>query len=189
MIFQETPLKGAFVIDVEKLEDKRGFFARAWCEEEFAARGLVDRMSQASVSYSKKKGTLRGMHYQAPPCKEVKLVRCIRGKTFSVLVDLRPDSATFKQYFATELDPQSYRAIYVPWGIAHGFQTLKDDTEVFYQMSEVYDPDCARGVRWNDPAFGIKWPPDERTILERDNTYPDFDPDTFDLPVDLPISG
>lgn len=174
VIFRETTLAGAFVIEPEKREDERGFFARTFCREEFAAHGLNPEIAQCNVSFNKRKGTLRGMHYQAPPFAEVKLVRCTAGAIFDVIIDLRKPSGTFRQHFAVELCASSGKMLYIPEGFAHGFQTLLDDTEVFYQMSQPYAPQCARGVRWNDPAFGIEWPPAERTMVERDRNYPDF---------------
>lgn len=174
MIFTETPLKGAFVIEPELLEDARGFFARTWCERELGARGLETRIAQWSVSFNKKKGTLRGMHYQVPPAAEVKIVRCIRGSMYDVIIDLRPDSPTFTGHFAVVLTAENRKMLYVPTGFAHGFQTLEDNTEVFYQISEFYSPDHSRGVRWDDPAFGIQWPDDDRMIADRDRSYPDF---------------
>ena len=174
MIFTGTPLNGAFVIEPERREDERGFFARTWCQQEFEAHGLSPRLAQCNISYNKKKGTLRGMHYQVAPYKEVKLVRCTRGAIYEVIIDLRPTSATFKQHFAVRLSADNRAMLYVPEDFAHGSQTLEDETEVFYQMSEFYAPECARGVRWDDPAFGIQWPDDERTISERDRNYPDF---------------
>ncbi len=174
MIFLETVVKGAFLIEPERQEDTRGFFARTWCESECGARGLNTRVVQCSVSFNKRRGTLRGLHYQAPPHEEAKLVRCTRGSIYDVIVDLRPDSPTFRQHVAVVLSAENGRLLYVPEGCAHGFQTLEDDTEVSYQMSEFYSPDHARGVRWNDPAFGIEWPADERIILDRDQNYPDF---------------
>jgi dTDP-4-dehydrorhamnose 3,5-epimerase len=174
VIFKPTDLPGAYVIEPERKEDFRGYFARTFCEKEFAARNLETRVVQCSVSFSRRKGTLRGMHYQASPFEEVKFVRCHRGAIYDVIVDLRPESPTFKQYFALELDEHNGTMLYIPGGFAHGFQTLTDDAEVFYQMSQFYSAHHARGVRWNDPAFGIRWPDDERTILERDQNYPDF---------------
>jgi dTDP-4-dehydrorhamnose 3,5-epimerase len=174
VIFKPTDLPGACVIELERHEDARGYFARTFCEAEFAAHGLETRVAQCSVSFSRRKGTLRGMHYQLAPFEEVKLVRCIRGAILDVIIDLRRDSPAFKRHFAVQLDERSGTMLYVPAGFAHGFQTLEDDTEVFYQMSQVYSAGHARGVRWNDPAFGISWPADERTILERDREYPDF---------------
>jgi len=174
MIFRETTLAGAFVIEPEKLEDQRGFFARTFCREEFLAHGLNPDVAQCNVSFNKRKGTLRGMHYQAPPFAEAKLVRCTAGAIFDVIIDLRKASETFRQHFAVELCASSGKMLYIPEGFAHGFQTLADNTEVFYQMSRPYAAQCARGVRWNDPSFGIEWPPAERTIIERDRDYPDF---------------
>lgn len=174
MIFTETPLAGAFVIEPELLEDARGFFARTWCERELRARGLVTRIAQCSTSFNKRKGTLRGMHYQATPFVETKIVRCIRGSLYDVIIDLRPDSPSFTRYYTIVLTAQNRKMLYVPAGFAHGFQTLEDDTEVLYQISEFYSSAHARGVRWDDPAFGIRWPADERTLVERDRTYPDF---------------
>ena len=175
MIFTETTLKGAVIVDPERHEDPRGFFARTWCERECAGHGLNTRIVQCSVSVNKKKGTLRGLHYQTAPHQEAKLVRCSRGSIYDVIVDLRPDSPTFKRHVTVVLSAENGRMLYVPEGCAHGFQTLEDDTEVSYQMSAFYAPECARGVRWDDPAFGIDWPPDDRIILDRDRSYPDFD--------------
>ena len=176
MIFAKTPLAGAFVIEPERLEDPRGFFARTWCEREFEARGLETRIAQCSTSFNKRKGTLRGMHYQVPPAAETKIVRCTRGSLYDVIIDLRPDSSTFTRHYAAVLTAENGKMLYVPTGFAHGFQTLEDDSEVLYQISEVYSPDHARGVRWDDPVFAIPWPEDERTIVERDRSYPDFQP-------------
>jgi dTDP-4-dehydrorhamnose 3,5-epimerase len=174
MIFTETKLKGAYLIEPERLEDERGFFARTFCVQEFEAHGLNPSVVQCSVSYNKKKGTLRGMHYQAAPHGEVKVVRCTRGSIYDVIIDLRPDSATFKQWVAVELTADNRWMLYIAEGFAHGFQTLEDDTEVFYQMSESYAPQSACGVRWNDPLFQINWPTDERTISTKDQSYIDF---------------
>jgi dTDP-4-dehydrorhamnose 3,5-epimerase len=174
MIFTETKLKDAFIIQPERLGDQRGFFARTWCQREFEARGLNPCLVQCNISFNKSKGTLRGMHYQTAPYEEAKLIRCTKGAIYDVIIDLSPDSRTFAQYMAVELTAENRTMLYVPKGFAHGFQTLTDNSEVFYQMSEFYVPQYARGVRWNDPAFAIEWPPDERIILERDQTYPDF---------------
>lgn len=174
MIFRETKLPGAFVIEAERLEDERGFFTRTFCREEFVAHGLNAHIAQCNVSFNKRKGTLRGMHYQVPPFAEAKLVRCTEGAIFDVIIDLRESSATFRQHLTVELCAGTGKMLYVPEGFAHGFQTLLDDTEVFYQMSQPYAPECARGIRWNDPSFGIDWPSAERTILERDRNYVDF---------------
>ena len=174
MIFTETKLAGAFVIEPERRADKRGFFARTYCRQEFEEHGLNPDVVQCNVSFNKRKGTLRGMHYQAAPFAEVKLVRCTSGSIYDVIIDLRPASATFKQYFFAELSAENRRMLYIPEDFAHGFQTLQDDTEVFYQMAQGYSAEHARGVRWNDPAFGIEWPKDERIIIQRDQNYPDF---------------
>ena len=174
MIFTETKLKGAFIVDIELHEDNRGFFARSWCENEFTDQGLLSRLAQCNISFNKKRGTLRGMHFQAAPFEEAKLVRCTMGSIYDVIIDLRPQSMTFKQWFGLELTEKNHRAIFVPTGFAHGFQTLKDNCEVFYQMSEFYHPESARGVRWNDPAFGIDWPVDIKTVSPRDQGYSDF---------------
>lgn len=174
MIFTETKLHGAFVIEPERLEDERGFFARTWCRQEFAAHGLNSTLAQCSISFNKKRGTLRGMHYQVAPHEEVKLVRCTRGAIYDVIIDLRPDSPTFKQYVAVVLSAENRKMLYIPERVAHGLQTLEEETEIFYQISAFYAPESARGVRWNDPTFAIEWPPAERTINTRDATYPDF---------------
>jgi len=174
LIFTETKLPGAYVIEVEKREDQRGFFGRTFCREEFEAHGLNSQVVQCNTSFNKRKGTLRGMHFQAVPFAEAKLVRCTSGSIYDVIIDLRPASTTFKQHFAVELSAANQRMLYIPENMAHGFQTLEDDTEVFYQMSQMFSAEHARGVRWNDPAFGIEWPADERIITERDRNYPDF---------------
>jgi dTDP-4-dehydrorhamnose 3,5-epimerase len=174
VIFTETALPGAWIVDLERLEDARGFFARSWCERDFQERGLNPRLVQCNVSFNKCRGTLRGMHYQAVPHREAKLIRCTRGAIHDVIIDLRPDSPAFRRHEAVVLDADSRRMLYVPEGVAHGFQTLEDETEVFYQMSEFYAPDHARGVRWDDPVFGIRWPDAERTISDHDRSYPDF---------------
>jgi dTDP-4-dehydrorhamnose 3,5-epimerase len=174
VIFTETAIGGAFVIEPERLEDQRGFFARTWCAREFEAHGLETRLVQCNISFNKRKGTLRGMHYQIPPAAESKLVRCTAGAIFDAIIDLRPGSPSFARHIAVVLSAENRAMLYVPAGVAHGFQTLADDTEVFYQMSEFHAPGLARGVRWDDPAFGIRWPDDTRIIAERDRTYPDF---------------
>lgn len=175
MIFLETPLQGAYVIELEKREDERGFFARSWCKEEFTAKGLDTRLVQCNVSFNKKKGTLRGLHYQLPPHAETKLVRCTRGALYDVIVDLRADSLTFLRWFAVELTARNHRMLYIPQRFAHGFQTLEDETEIFYQMSEFYAPQAARGIRWNDPFLGIAWPEANRIISQKDREYVDLD--------------
>lgn len=174
MKFTEMALSDAWLIDIEPVKDERGFFARTWCQREFAEHGLVANLVQCGMSYNKTKGTLRGMHYQAEPHAEAKLIRCTQGVIYDVIVDLRPSSATYKKYAGTELSAENRRMLYVPPGVAHGFLTLTDGCEVLYQMSEFYQPAQARGVRWNDPAFAIHWPDDARVISERDRNYPDF---------------
>ena len=174
MIFTETRLKGVFIVEMEKLEDERGFFARTFCQKEFKAHGLTPKVVQCNISFNKRRGTLRGMHYQVAPHEEAKLVRCTRGAIYDVVIDLNPQSPTFKQWIGAELTEENRRLFYVPRGFAHGFQTLEDSTEVFYQMSEFYHPECVRGVRWNDAAVGIDWPHCERIISARDQQYPDF---------------
>lgn len=174
MIFSETALKGAFVIEPERLEDSRGFFARTWCQREFEAHGLNSRLVQCSTSYSKTRGTLRGIHYQAVPYEEAKLVRCTSGSIYDVIIDLRRESPAFKQHIAVTLTGENHKMLYVPEGFAHGFLTLEDNTEVFYQMSEFYSPEHSRGIRWNDPAFGIAWPLAATTMSDRDRSCPDF---------------
>ena len=175
MLFIETKLAGVYIIELEKREDDRGFFARTFCQREFDAHGLNPRIVQCSVSFNRRKGTLRGMHYQVAPYEETKLVRCTMGAIYDVAVDLRRDSPTFKQWVAVELTADNRTMFYIPEGFAHGFQTLEDNTEVAYQMSEFYHPESARGVRWDDPAFGIKWPEGEiRIISEKDRGYLDY---------------
>ncbi|MGB9181009.1 MAG: dTDP-4-dehydrorhamnose 3,5-epimerase [Pyrinomonadaceae bacterium] len=174
MIFTETKLKGAFIIEPERLEDERGFFARSWSEREFAARGLSGKLDECNVSFNKLKGILRGMHFQVAPFAQAKLVRCTMGAIYDVAVDLRSNSETFKQWVAVELTAENRLMFFIPEGFAHGFQTLSDNAEVFYQMSGVFHPQSARGVRWDDPAFAIEWPPGERTIIARDREYEDF---------------
>ena len=172
MIFTETKLKGAFIIDPEKLDDERGFFARTFCQKEFEARGINSRLVQCSVSFNREKGTLRGMHYQTPPHEEARLIRCISGAIYDVIIDLRRSSPTYRQWSAVELTKENYKAIYVPEGFAHGFQTLDPNTVVFYQMSEFYHSENAQGVRWDDPLYGIRWPLKPRCISARDASYP-----------------
>jgi dTDP-4-dehydrorhamnose 3,5-epimerase len=174
MIFEETPLAGAFLIVPEPIEDERGFFARSFCAEELTARGLCARVTQCNVSYNRRRGTVRGLHLQRPPHAEVKFVRCTAGRIYDVIVDLRHGSPTFTRHFAVELSANNYKTVYVPEGFAHGFQSLEDGTEVFYQMSHTFVPQAAAGFRWNDPAFGIEWPLAVAVISERDRSYPDF---------------
>jgi dTDP-4-dehydrorhamnose 3,5-epimerase len=172
--FQPTSVAGAWLLLPTWQEDERGSFARTFCRDELGGRGLVAEVAQSSVSRTHRRGTLRGLHYQAAPHGEVKLVRCTRGAVHDVIVDLRPGSPTFRAHFATRLDDRDGAALYVPEGCAHGFLTLADDCEVAYQMSTPYHPESARGVRWNDPAFGIAWPFEPVLIAERDRAYPDF---------------
>jgi dTDP-4-dehydrorhamnose 3,5-epimerase len=174
MIFTETELKGAYIIDLEKNEDERGFFARSWCQREFSAHGLDARLVQCNMSFNSKKGTLRGMHFQAFPYEEAKVVQCIRGSIYDVIVDLSKGSPTFGQHFGFILSADNRKMLFVPKMFGHGFLTLEDNTEVFYQMSEFFAPENARGFRWNDPSFGIKWPAEVKIISDRDKTYPDF---------------
>lgn len=172
MIFKETPLKGAFVIELEKFEDNRGFFARSWCQREFKEHGLDTVIAQCNISYSKKKGTLRGMHFQIEPHSEVKMLRCVSGAIYDVIIDLRHASNTYSQWFSVELSSENYKMIYVPKGFAHGYQTLKDNTVVFYQMSEFYYQECERGARFDDPYLGIKWPIKNCIISMKDALHP-----------------
>jgi dTDP-4-dehydrorhamnose 3,5-epimerase len=176
MQFRQTPLPGAWLIELDLLGDERGWFARSFDVEEFSARGLNAAVVQCNASFNAQAGTLRGMHYQAAPHGEPKLVRCVRGAIFDVAVDLRADSPTFRAWHAVELSAENRLAFYIPDGLAHGFQTLSEDCEVLYQMGHEYVPGAARGVRWDDPAFAIEWPqaPGERTISEKDRSYPDF---------------
>lgn len=175
MTFSETKLPGVFIVDLQRLEDDRGFFCRSFCRNEFAGRGLNPDVAQCNISFNRDAGTLRGMHYQSTPHAEDKLIRCTRGKLYDVIVDLRRESPTFKQWIGLELTGDNRRMLYVPKGCAHGFQTLEDNTEVFYQMSEFYHPESAHGVRWNDPAFGIQWPAGVPVIIsERDRSWPDY---------------
>jgi len=174
MIFHEAKLPGVHEIRIEPRLDERGFFARCWCREEFESKGLTARIVQCSISLNVRKGTLRGVHYQTPH-EETKIVRCTRGSLYDVVVDLRPDSPMFKEWIAVVLSAEKRNMLYVPKGCAHGFLTLEDNTEVFYQMSEFYRPESSRGVRWDDPAFQIVWPGVPEVISERDRTYPDFE--------------
>lgn len=175
MRFFETKLPGVFEIHLDPRIDERGSFARCWCRKEFEDTGLNPKLVQCSTSFNSRKGTLRGLHYQAPPYAEAKLVRCTRGSIYDVVVDLRPDSRTYRAWVGVCLTAANRNMVYVPEGCGHGFLTLDDETEVFYQMSEFYNPESARGVRWNDRAFQIIWPGEVSVISERDLTYPDFD--------------
>jgi len=175
MIFREAKLPGVFEIDLQVKPDARGFFARTWCQEEFAAHGLSTKLAQCSVSFNTRKGTLRGMHYQVAPHAETKLVRCTRGAIYDVVLDLRPRSPKFMDYIGVVLTAEKRNMIYVPEGCAHGFLTLEEGTEVFYQVSEFQSPESARGVRFDDPAFRIAWPEKIAVISERDRNYPNFE--------------
>ncbi len=175
MKFYETKISGVFEIQIEPKQDERGFFARSWCREEFESHGLNPKLVQCSISFNTQRGTLRGIHYQAAPYAEVKLVRCTRGAIYDVVVDLRPQSPTFKSWIGATLTSENRQALYVPEGCAHGFLTMEDRTEVFYQISEVFNAQSARGVRWDDPAFEILWPGSVEVISERDRSYPNFE--------------
>ncbi len=175
MNFQETKLKGAYIIEPELVEDERGFFARSWCKNEFQEHNLNSRLVQCNISFNKLKGTLRGMHYQVAPFAEEKLVRCTLGAIYDVILDLRPTSPTFKQWLGLELTSENRRMLYIPEGLAHGFLTLTNGSEVFYQMTEFFQPEYSRGVRWNDPSFGIIWPDHKDIIIsQRDASFNDF---------------
>jgi dTDP-4-dehydrorhamnose 3,5-epimerase len=175
--FLPTPLAGAYLVELEQLEDERGFFARSFCQNEFHALGLDTVVAQCNVSFNRRRGTLRGLHYQAAPHAEAKLVRCTRGAVWDVIVDLRKDSLTVRQWHAAELTADNRRALYIPAGFAHGFQTLADDSEVLYQMSEFYHPESARGVRWDDRTLAIRWPIKDAVISPRDRAFPTLDGD------------
>ena len=174
MIFTEADVAGAFILDAEPLSDERGLFARTWCRRELEDHGLDTDVAQCSTSFNARAGTLRGLHLQAAPFEEIKFVRCTSGAIHDVIVDLRPGSPTYLMHAAVQLTSENRRMVYIPKGVAHGFQTLVDRTEVAYQMSEFFSADHARGVRWDDPAFGIEWPVGERLMNERDRTYPDY---------------
>jgi dTDP-4-dehydrorhamnose 3,5-epimerase len=171
LIFKEIGFDGAYLIHLEKKDDERGFFARSFCEREFATHNLKLPNKQSSISYNKKRGTLRGMHYQVAPHEEAKVVTCVRGAIYDAIIDLRLGSPTYCKWFAIELNDRNYASLYIPGGFAHGFQTLADDTVVLYHMSEFYHPESAQGVRWNDPAFGIKWPLKKPILSAKDNSY------------------
>ena len=174
MIFSETKLKGAFIVDLKPFEDERGFFARAWCQREFEEHGLSPDVRQVNLSYNIHKGTLRGMHYQIEPYGEAKMVRAIRGAIYDVIIDLRPDSPTYKEWIGVELSAQNHRLLYVPENFGHGFQTLTDDVEVLYQVSQFYTPGAERGIRYDDPTFAIDWPLAVSIISDKDRTWADF---------------
>jgi dTDP-4-dehydrorhamnose 3,5-epimerase len=174
MIFTTTKLVNAYFIEPEKKYDARGFFARVWCQKEFAEHDLISHLVQINISYNKQWGTLRGMHYQAEPFQESKLVRCTRGAIYDVIIDLRQNSPTYRQWLGVKLSADDYKMLYVPEGFAHGFQTLEDNTEVVYQVSEFYAPQSEGGVRYDDPAFGIVWPVDVQVISDKDRNWPDY---------------
>jgi dTDP-4-dehydrorhamnose 3,5-epimerase len=176
VIFRETPLTGAFVIDLEAHRDERGFFARTFCQDEFEARGLNPTTAQSNLSYNFASGTLRGMHYQRRPAAETKLIRCVRGAIYDVIIDLRPDSPSYLQHFGIELTSANRSALYVPEMFAHGYQTLTDDAEVVYQVSEFYTPGVEAGLRFDDPTFAIAWPQPVTVISEKDQSWAPFDP-------------
>jgi dTDP-4-dehydrorhamnose 3,5-epimerase len=175
MIYHPTAVEGVVLVAPEIAADERGFFARTWCAGEFARQGLNPALVQCGIAYNHRRGTLRGMHYQLAPAEEAKLVRCTRGRIFDVAIDLRPASRTFLRHAAVELNTEDRSMLYIPEGCAHGYITLEDGCEVFYQMSAAYRPDLARGVRWNDPAFGIEWPAEIQVISERDRTWTDYE--------------
>lgn len=177
MKFSEAKIKGAFLIEIDKIEDDRGFFARSFCQKEFAKLGLENHIEQCNVSFNKNKGTLRGMHYQKYPVQEVKIVRCIKGKIYDVIVDLRSESPTYKQWEAFELDATSYKMVYIPKGAAHGYMSLETDSEILYYVSAPYSPAHYGGFRWNDPAFNIEWPMVPTTLSEKDKNHPIWAPD------------
>lgn len=176
MKFVETALQGVYLIEPERIEDRRGFFARSFCQDEFAKQGLVSSFVQCNISFNHNKGTLRGMHYQAKPHPETKLVRCTQGAIYDVILDLRPDSATYTHWIEVELSAQNQTLLYIPTGLAHGFQTLTDNAEVFYQMAEFYHPECAQGVRWDDEAFQIEWPLEPVNLSQKDQSFLSFTP-------------
>jgi len=175
LIFKETKLKGAFVIDLERIEDNRGFFARAWCKREFEAHGLNSRLVQCNLSFNRYRGIIRGMHYQGAPHEEAKLVRCTRGAIFDAIIDLRLESETYLKWIGVELTAENRKMLYVPENFAHGYQTFEDNTEVLYQVSQFYSPESELGVRWDDPTFAIEWPEAGNTkISEKDKSWPDY---------------
>jgi dTDP-4-dehydrorhamnose 3,5-epimerase len=177
MIFEPTPLLGAYIVDPEPRNDERGFFARAWCRREFEELGLAANFVQANLSYTRRKGTIRGLHYQLAPFGEAKLVRCLRGAIWDVMADLRPESPSYLKWFGVELNADNRRQLYIPEGCAHGYQTLAPDSEVLYQVSAFYTPDAERGIRWSDPRVGIRWPETDHAVSAKDDAWPDFEPD------------
>ena len=171
MIFSKTMLVGVYIIDMEQIEDERGFFARSWCEKEFSLHEINSKFVQCNISFNKKMGTLRGMHYQAAPFEEAKLIRCIKGSVYDVVIDIQPNSPSFMKWFGVRLSADSYKLIYIPKGFAHGFITLEDNTELFYQMSEFYHPESANGIMWDDPKININWPEINKIISKKDLSY------------------
>jgi dTDP-4-dehydrorhamnose 3,5-epimerase len=174
MKFTPTDIQDVFIVELEKREDDRGFFARGFCQREFEEHGMIPQVVQANISYNKYKGTLRGMHYQVSPCEETKFLRCTKGSVYDVIIDMRPESKTYKKWIGVELTDQNYKMLYVPRNFAHGFQTLEDETEVMYLVSEFYAPQTERGVRYNDPSFNIQWPLAVAQISDKDAGWPDF---------------
>ncbi len=181
MIFKETILKGAFLVEIKKLEDDRGFFGRAWCKQEFEENGLNGNIRQINTSYTHKKGTIRGMHYQIDPFQETKFMRCTKGRIYDVIIDLRSDSPTFMKWIGHELSEKNCRMVYVPGNFAHGFVTLEDHCEVYYPVTEFYTPGSERGIRYDDPAFNIDWPVDVEIVSEKDRSHPDFNINSFNI--------
>lgn len=175
MIFQETTLKGSYVIEVDKIGDERGFFGRLWCEQEMKGHGLKTNIVQANCSKSKKKGTIRGLHFQMNPYQETKLIRCTRGAIYDVIIDLRPESPTFKKWFGVKLTEDNYKMLYVPENFANGFLTLEDNSEAYYMTTQVYNATAERGIRWNDPSFNIQWPTEVEAISSKDENHKNFD--------------
>jgi dTDP-4-dehydrorhamnose 3,5-epimerase len=175
MIFIKTKFFGVYIIEIEKYEDERGFFARTWDKNQIKEMGLDDSIIQSSMSYNRKKGTIRGMHYQIKPFEETKLVRCTKGKIFDVIIDLRKDSETFKKWISIELSENNHRTLYIPKGFAHGFQTLEDNTEIIYDISQTHNPEYSKGIKWNDKIIGIKWPLEVTVISKKDSMNPYFD--------------
>jgi len=174
MIFTKTTLNDALLIELEKMEDERGFFARSWDTKIFEELELDSKLVQCNISFSKKKGTLRGLHYQISPYEETKLIRCTKGKIFDVIIDLRPNSSTYKKWESFELSEQNHKLLYVPMGFAHGFESLEDNTEIFYQVSQFYIPNSEKGIHWNDPLFNIRWPIDVQVITKKDDSWEPF---------------
>jgi len=179
MRFTPAPLPDAWIVELDKIEDPRGYFARTWCAREFQEHGLGDTLVQCSTSFNVRRGTLRGLHYQAAPHAETKLVRCTRGAIFDVIADVRPASPTFLRWFGLELTEANGRMLYIPKGFAHGFQTLVDDSEIFYQMDEYWEPAAGRGIRWDDPLLGVEWPLEPTVISDKDRLYPDSSRERF----------